>query len=218
MKKDDIRSYSKNTALVSERREHIARCAAPLLLRQGYDRTSIRDIAQACGMSMGHLYYYIGSKQDIFQIVIDYDDRFFTKVEERVNNYDSLKPTQALIKVIEDYFHGMVEANKFTRFYYQEMRNLPPELRERILNREKKFVGEFAKLLQRGCEAGEFKITNINVVANNIILAGHMWVLRRILLDKDYSLDEYIRSQTENILNSISAKYSPAALKRNHSK
>lgn len=209
MKKPDIRTYSNNTELISERREHIARCAAPLLLKQGYDRTSIRDIAKACGMSMGHLYYYIGSKEDIFQIVIDYDDRFFTNVEQVATSYNTLTPTEALIKVIDRYFRGMVEANKFARFYYQEMRNLQPELRERIFQREIKFIAEFEKLLRKGSKTGEFKITNIKVVANNIIILGHMWVLRRLFLDKGYTLDKYIRSQTENILKSISAAYPP---------
>lgn len=212
MKNPNIRSYSNNTELISERREHIARCVAPLLLKQGYDRTSIRDIAKACGMSMGHLYYYIGSKEDIFQILIDYDDRFFTKVGQAATSYDKLSPTGALIQVINGYFRGMVEANKFARFYYQEMRNLRPELRQRTLQRENKFIAEFEKLLRRGCDTGEFKITNIKVMANNIIILGHMWVLRRLFLDEGYTLDQYIRSQTENILKSISATYQPGDL------
>jgi TetR/AcrR family transcriptional regulator, cholesterol catabolism regulator len=205
MKKPSIRSYSNNTDLIDERREYIAKCATPLLIKQGYDRTTIRDIAKACKMSMGHLYYYIGSKEDIFQIVIDYDTRFFTNVEKSAKRYDSLTPTEALTKVIDEYFHSMIEAAQFTGFYYQEWRNLRPELRAKIHLRESLLIAEFRNLLSRGCESGEFKIADLTVVANNIIIAGHMWVLRRRFLEKGFPLEDYIHCQTELILKSISA-------------
>lgn len=205
MKKPNIRSYSNNTELIDERREYIAKCATPLLIKQGYDRTTIRDIAKACKMSMGHLYYYIGSKEDIFQIVIDYDTRFFTNVGKSAKRYDSLTPTKALTKVIDEYFHSMIEAAQFTGFYYQEWRNLGPELRAKIHLRESLLIAEFKNLLKRGCESGEFKIPNLTVAANNIIMEGHMWVLRRRFLERDYPLEDYIRCQTELILKGISA-------------
>jgi TetR/AcrR family transcriptional regulator, cholesterol catabolism regulator len=205
MKKPNIRSYSNNTDLIDERRAYIAKCTTPLLIKQGYDRTTIRDIAKACKMSMGHLYYYIGSKEDIFQIVIDYDTRFFTNVGKSAKRYDSLTPTKALAKVIDEYFHSMVEAAPYTGFYYQEWSNLGPELRQRIHLRESLLIKEFENLLRRGCEAGEFKIPNLTVAANNIIMLGHMWVLRKRFMERGFPLDDYIRCETELILRSISA-------------
>ena len=67
-----MRTFSSNEGLVSERREHIAKSVAPLFVKKGYGQTSIREIARACEMSMGHLYYYIGSKEDVLQIMMDY--------------------------------------------------------------------------------------------------------------------------------------------------
>ena len=71
------------------------------------------------------------------------------------------------------------------------------------MDRERGLVLEFEKLLYRGCQAGEFQIDNIPMVANNIVITGHMWALRRWLLGKICSLDDYIQGQTDYVLKSI---------------
>jgi AcrR family transcriptional regulator len=206
MKKDDIRTYSRNTELVSERRVHIAKSVAPLFVNQGYERTTIRDIARACGMSMGHLYYYIGSKEDILEIMMDYDQHFYSDfVKKMIASYDSLKPTEALVKVIDELYRGIDEIPDFIMFFYQEMKNLQPAARSLVMERERALVAEFEKLLRRGCDTGEFVINNLTVVANSIVITGHMWVLRKPLMARGYSLDDYISCQTDNILKSILA-------------
>ena len=67
-----IRAFSNDVQLVGARREHIGECAAKCLVRQGYGRTSIREIAEACQMALGTLYHYVGSKEDILYLVINH--------------------------------------------------------------------------------------------------------------------------------------------------
>jgi AcrR family transcriptional regulator len=43
--------------------------ASRVLYEKGFGKTSIRDIAAACGMSMGQLYHYISSKDDILYLM-----------------------------------------------------------------------------------------------------------------------------------------------------
>jgi AcrR family transcriptional regulator len=43
--------------------------ASRVLFQKGFGKTSIRDIASACGMSMGQLYHYISSKDDILYLM-----------------------------------------------------------------------------------------------------------------------------------------------------
>lgn len=179
---------------------------APLFVKKGYGHTSIREIAKACGMSMGHLYYYIGGKDDVLQIMMDYDLHLYSDfIKQIVISFESLRPTEALIKTIDQFFRAIDAASDFTLFFYQETKNLQPEARKIIMDREKGLVAEFEKLLHRGCHTGEFKIDNIPLAANTIVISGHMWALRRWLLRKTCSLDEYIRTQTTNILKSVSA-------------
>jgi len=75
------------------------------------------------------------------------------------------------------------------------------------MERERGLVSEFEKLLRRGCNTGEFKIDDVPLVANNIVITGHKWALRRWMLGKICTLDEYIHSQTGYILKTISANH-----------
>jgi AcrR family transcriptional regulator len=200
--------------LVTERREHIAKSVAPLFVKKGYGQTSIREIAKACDMSMGHLYYYIGGKEDVLQIMMDYDLHFYVNlVKKIISSSRSLSPTEALITVIDQFFRATDAASDFTLFFYQETKNLHADARKIIMDRERSLVSEFEKLLGRGCRAGEFQIDNIPLIANNIVITGHMWALRRWMLGKICTLDEYTQSQTAYILKSIAAqkKVGPAS-------
>jgi TetR/AcrR family transcriptional regulator, cholesterol catabolism regulator len=207
MKKTAIRTYSRNNKLIAQRRDHIAQSVAPLFVKKGYERTSIREIAETCGMSMGAIYYYVGGKEDILQIMLDYDLSLYTNfVKDLVDSSRSLQPREALVRVLEHYFRASDASQDLTLFFYQETKCLQASAREIIMGRERSLVAEFERLLARGCATGEFKIDNITLAANQIVVTGHMWALRRWLLRHVCSLDEYIANQTEYILNSVTAK------------
>ncbi len=48
-----------------ETRSQILRVAEELFIAQGYDKTSLRDIAERLGITKAALYYYFGRKEDI---------------------------------------------------------------------------------------------------------------------------------------------------------
>ena len=51
------------------RRQEILETAMKLFTEKGYEATSMRDIAQACGVVAGLCYRYFDSKQKLFQAV-----------------------------------------------------------------------------------------------------------------------------------------------------
>jgi AcrR family transcriptional regulator len=55
---------------LDNRRAEICRTAAQIILEQGYDATSVNDIARALGMTKAGLYHYISSKEALlFEIM-----------------------------------------------------------------------------------------------------------------------------------------------------
>jgi AcrR family transcriptional regulator len=56
----------------TNRREDVIRAAADLIGRNGYEGTSMRDIARAVGMLPGSLYYHFASKEDLFAALHDH--------------------------------------------------------------------------------------------------------------------------------------------------
>lgn len=63
------------------KREKVLTKAAELIARQGFDGTSMRDIAAAVGMLPGSLYYHFPSKEDL---LIDIHERVVTGMTDRV--------------------------------------------------------------------------------------------------------------------------------------
>src|SRR5215813_939249 len=62
--KDDMKAQRK-TASNKERLAEVYRAAAQIILRKGYDATSINDIANALGMTKAGLYHYINGKKEL---------------------------------------------------------------------------------------------------------------------------------------------------------
>lgn len=54
-----------------ETRRRVQRAALDLFTRQGYDATSMREIADAVGVNKASLYYHFASKQAILQSLVD---------------------------------------------------------------------------------------------------------------------------------------------------
>src|SRR5947209_20465328 len=48
-----------------ETRDHLLETALRLFRRKGFDRTTMRDVAEAASMSVGAAYYHFRSKEDL---------------------------------------------------------------------------------------------------------------------------------------------------------
>ena len=83
----------------------VLEAALDLFSTQGYGATSMRQIAEVCGLSTGNLYHHFGSKEAIFQRLIDdYWDRLLDpehplqKVFSMANFPDDLEELAAEIE------------------------------------------------------------------------------------------------------------------------
>lgn len=56
----------------NERQAEIYRTAAEIILRKGYDATSVNDIANALGMTKAGLYHYIHGKKELLFDIMNY--------------------------------------------------------------------------------------------------------------------------------------------------
>ena len=54
-----------NATTIKDMERNILLVSTNLFINQGYDKTTIRQIAEAAGIGRGHLYYYFRKKEDI---------------------------------------------------------------------------------------------------------------------------------------------------------
>ena len=73
-------------------RHAILDTSAKLFSQQGYKEVSIRDIAQACGMTNAALYYYFKNKEDLFLAMLQRDhEKTLAALREAANGPGDLR-------------------------------------------------------------------------------------------------------------------------------
>ena len=176
--------------------------AVQLFIKNGFHKTTTRQIASATGFSIGSLYEYISSKEDILYLVCK---AIHAEVEQGVSDAmarvtDGDNP---LAEVIREYFMVCHRMSDHILLLYQETQSLPSQWRKKVLENEVRITGIFMEVLARLISTGDLPHLNerfMELLAHNICVLGHMWTFRRWFLARHYSIEDYIALQTEFIL------------------
>jgi len=198
----DVQTQIKNPALVDRRRRQIVDAAVQLFIEKGFHRTTTREIARATGFSIGTLYEYVASKEDVLYLVCD---AIHAEVERGVS--EAMKRTsegqEALAEVIREFFLVCHRMSDHILLIYQETQTLPDQWRTRVLENEVRITGLFVQVLAKLCEFGDMPHLDektIELMAHNICVLGHMWTFRRWYLARHYTIEDYIELQTRFIM------------------
>ena len=97
MKKREVQASVKDERLVKKRRDQMIKGAVTLFKQKGFHRTTTREIARASGFSIGTLYEYIRTKEDVLYLVCD---SIYDEVRDRLQeNLDTNQGTLESLKV-----------------------------------------------------------------------------------------------------------------------
>jgi AcrR family transcriptional regulator len=197
----NIRTYSRNGQLVKARRALIIENALRLFLEKGYDRTTVRELAKSCGMTEGAIYRYIGSKNDILHLLLlDTNVNF---IEDFLKGLGDVNTDDALKECINIYYTWCNDAADRNIFYNREIINFSAADRQALLKSQADYIQFFENLIKKGVSEGVFKAKSPILVAHNIVMQGFDWGLRRWFLHSFFTLDNYIKLQTELVMSYI---------------
>ena len=207
-----IRTFYADRSFVNQRRDHIVRSSARLFAKKGYNNTTMREVVEACNMSKGTVYHYVGSKLDILYLAIA---RFLSdevEISALLNDrLQGLRPTEALRQSIKSYLQPVEYDHEVFTLIVRELINLEPSDQQTVLGSANRVATFFETLLIRCVEQGVFKVSNPRFVAGIIIMAGYAWAHCRGYFTGQFTFEEYIRELTEFILEAIGADTSPAS-------
>ncbi len=199
----EVSTQVKNPDLVQRRRRQIVDASVRLFIQNGFHKTTTRQIASAAGFSIGSLYEYVASKDDVLYLVCD---AIHDEVEQGVLSALSRNTSDlsALREVIMEYMMVCDRMRDHLLLIYQETKSLPKKWRSHVLQNEVRITDIFVKTLARTIASGELPPMDhrsIELLAHNITVLGHMWTFRQWFLNRQYSLEEFIRFQTEFIVS-----------------
>lgn len=204
MKKREVQASVKDERLVKKRRDQMIKGAVTLFIQKGFHRTTTREIAKASGFSIGTLYEYIRTKEDVLYLVCD---SIYDQVSERLQK--DLDPNvgtlESLRLGIADYFRVVDEMQDEVLVMYQEVKSLSKDALPYVLKKEIEMVEMFEHAINRCIETGELDLPEeqIKMIAHNIFVQGQMWAFRRWTLKKMYSIEDYIQLQTDLLFRGI---------------
>lgn len=193
----------KDPNILSERRRQLVDVALRVFTKRGYAATSVNEIAEVANFSIGSLYKYVSSKEELLYMVMD---EVYTSLEEGLDFGESVdgnamgrleQTVRALFTGVDQVVHGL-------RLMYREYVNLPADVQREFMAREEKILRLIVRIIDAGNASGEFSCHHQWSAALDILAAAHFWSLKRWAL-KGVEFEDYVEQQTEIVLRMVGA-------------
>lgn len=204
----EVVTHIKNQELVKERRHQIVEAAVKLFIKYGYHKTTTRALAKETGLSIGSLYEYVSTKDDVLYLVCI---AIHTEVEHGVQEALA-RPTvgkAALAEVIREFFLVCDRMSDHVLLMYQVTHFLPLKWQEKVLEAELRITNLFIEAMRELRELGKLPQLDddtINLIGHNISVIGHIWAFRRWYFAKNFTIEQYIEQQTKFIMSFLEEK------------
>jgi len=127
-----------------DQKESILAGAADLFARRGYLGTSMSDVAEACGMSKGALYHYYRDKDEVLTSIAETHVTRLVSLVKSVEQDKTIGARERLQVLITRFLVEYSDAQNSHRVLTDDVKYLPEETRQRILDRERVVVKGFA--------------------------------------------------------------------------
>jgi len=99
-----------------KKREEIVKTACKLFAKKGYYNTTIPDIAEAMGMSVGNLYNYFSSKEELAKYIMQYSSRLIGMEIRKIND-ENISTKEKIYKIVRRFFEIAEEQPEVIEYF-----------------------------------------------------------------------------------------------------
>jgi AcrR family transcriptional regulator len=183
-------------------RKKIIDTASILYAKKGFTATSIEEISEKAGVSLPVTYHYVKKKSEIMRLIMeDVLNTFQESLKKEIKGIDD--PEEKLATATILYCRVLDEQREKVLLIYQKSRSLDKASKTKVMQLEVEVSEIFREIINEGIEKGIFKEVDVDLMAYNILMLVHMWVLKRWHFKKRLTLDKYIDLQLATILNAL---------------
>lgn len=138
-----------------EKRLKIAHAAAELIFKQGYNETSVAQIARKTGIGKSTIYDYFSGKEEIILLLLDEP---LTEVRYRAEEIiaGSGSASERIKRVLEMHLDVLLRDKAFIFKLSFESQRLPLEVQARHEKKRQVYQGLLRALIQEGVDDGSF--------------------------------------------------------------
>lgn len=193
--RDAVRVQKPHVALANLVR--IIEATLKLSNRKGFQATSLRDLAQASGLSMGGLYSYFDNKTTLLSMILGEVSTTVNEVLGAPPQSLSDDPQAHLRWLIETHVRLTEAMQPWFVFAYMEAKSFPPAARRMAVESEAATEAIFARVLRTGVERGIFAAADIDLTASLIKPLLQDWYVKRSKYRKrGTGIEDYIEAVT----------------------
>jgi AcrR family transcriptional regulator len=173
-----------------DKKTHIINAAVELFAEKGFEGTSIRDIATKANVNVAMINYYFGSKEKLFECMVEQKAAYTKDALEEIVNDKSLSEIEKIDSIIDSYVSRLFTNRIFHRVIHQEMMlNQRESLQQSIVNILFPNSLVIKSVIESGIKKGSFKkVDSALVIATLIGTINQVLLSRKMcnkLLDKD---------------------------------
>jgi AcrR family transcriptional regulator len=151
-----ITTIVRDPALVEQRHEQIFRAASRIFISRGYHAATVREIAKEAGLSLGSLYSYIRTKEDILFLVFQkLTNTLRENIRRAIAGLDD--PVEQMRAALRADLETTARYQDEILLMYQETKSLDRESLHDVLAGEADYVRFFEEILQAGYARGAFR-------------------------------------------------------------
>ncbi len=151
-------------------RQAIVAAAVDLFSKQGYEKTSIEDLAKSAGIGKSTVYTYFKAKEEIFLAFCDAEfDYLFPALRNRVDDDAPLSEQLHTLFMLQ--YEFVTRNREFGRILVREML-FPKTITSRAKETNQRYLDAVGDIMTRAKERGE-----IRPEFDNFFLSAHFYML-----------------------------------------
>lgn len=168
----------KNPAIAVGNLEKIFTATFTLANTKGFQAMSLRDLSRETGISMGGLYAYIGSKNDLASVI---EGVLRNSIERAIGGLSeqNLDPVKLLKAIVYGELYMMEIMSPWYYFCFMESKGLPKEQQQQTLDIELRFEGILMDAFKAGVDQGLFTCRNPELLAAQVTGQLQQWHLKQ---------------------------------------
>lgn len=197
---------------MSTTRDQILHAAADLFAAHGYARTSIRQVADRAGANSALIYYYFGSKAELYEAVLNEPAQMLREMLERALVADKTGAGR-LRHFIGEYSHFVLNQVPLAALVFRSLAGGDVELISAMRERVTPLVGMLAQLMREAMEAGEFRPMDPTLAVGSLLGTVLLYVLAPAVaapalgIEMDSQFAERLAEHTADVfLHGVSAE------------
>jgi len=190
------RSFTMATNDPRETRERIREAAVRVFSREGFDRASVRSIAEEAGVAVGSIYNHFRDKEELLISV------FEEELGQRMDFLEELRSAQLPIRdrverMLEDHFARARDHKELAELLLYERFHRGGSLQKRLVPLQRGIVERIAGILRGGIEEGWIRSCHPKVVAQALFDSVQTMTACWVLSDPDEADEVFARAPKE---------------------